>query len=42
MVVVLQLKAGLYLVRITTRFLLGRVLLKDPRIVTLDKTMTFG
>ena len=42
MVVVPQLKAGLYLVQVTTQFSSGSALLKEPRTVTFDKTLNVG
>jgi hypothetical protein len=39
-IVVPQLEAGLYLVQVTTQFTAGSVLLKEPRTVTFEKTLT--
>jgi hypothetical protein len=42
MIVIPQLDAGLYLVQVTTQFSSGSALLKEPRTVTFDKTLTVG
>jgi hypothetical protein len=40
MIIVPQLEAGLYLVQVTTQFSSGSALLKEPRTVAFDKTLT--
>jgi hypothetical protein len=37
-----QLSAGLYLIQVTTQFSSGSALLKEPRTVIFDKTLTIG
>jgi hypothetical protein len=42
MIIVPELGVGLYLVQVTTQFSSSSILLKEPRTVTFDKTLTVG